>query len=130
MCAVTGANSLHVTVHEGIPDTTSVHVARQVCKAGVARMRKIWLTRHGESEYNKHALLGGDSNISPAGQIYARLLPDVIVDRIPLVRPNGTLYSSPQNPYLIGGRCMRACCPTSSWTASPWCDAETLNSRP
>ena len=49
-------------------------------------MRKIWLTRHGESEYNQHAFLGGDSNISPAGQIYARLLPDVIVDRIPLVR--------------------------------------------
>ncbi len=49
-------------------------------------MRKIWLTRHGESEYNERALLGGDSNISPAGQIYARLLPDVIVNRIPLVR--------------------------------------------
>lgn len=57
-----------------------------MCKAGVARMRKIWLTRHGESEYNERALLGGDSSISPAGQIYARLLPDVIVDRIPLVR--------------------------------------------
>ena len=70
----------------------------QVCKAGVARMRKIWLTRHGESEYNERALLGGDSNISPAGQIYARLLPDVIVDRIPLVRtplpPNRLLLMS------------------------------------
>ena len=49
-------------------------------------MRKIWLTRHGESEYNCEALLGGDSGISPQGAIYARLLPDVIVDRIPLVR--------------------------------------------
>ena len=57
----------------------------QVCKAGVARLRKIWLTRHGESEYNEKALIGGNSNLTPAGQIYARLLPDVIVDRVPLV---------------------------------------------
>ena len=58
----------------------------QVCKAGVARLRKIWLTRHGESEYNEMALIGGNSNLTPAGQIYARLLPDAIVDRVPLVR--------------------------------------------
>ena len=57
----------------------------QVCKAGVARLRKIWLTRHGESEYNEMALIGGNSNLTPAGQIYARLLPDAIVDRVPLV---------------------------------------------
>ncbi len=58
-------------------------------------MRKIWLTRHGESEYNQRALLGGDSSISPSGQIYARLLPDVIVDRIPLVR-------HPHIPFFLG----------------------------
>ena len=58
----------------------------QVCKAGVARLRKIWLTRHGESEYNEKALIGGNSNLTPSGQVYARLLPDVIVDRVPLVR--------------------------------------------
>ena len=57
-----------------------------MCKAGVARLRKIWLTRHGESEYNEMALIGGNSNLTPAGQIYARLLPDAIVDRVPLVR--------------------------------------------
>ena len=58
----------------------------QVCKAGVARVRKIWLTRHGESEYNQHELLGGDSLLSPNGEIYARLLPDALVDRVPMVR--------------------------------------------
>jgi hypothetical protein len=58
----------------------------QVCKAGVARLRKIWLTRHGESEYNLAGKLGGDSRLGPRGEAYARLLPDVIVDRIPLVR--------------------------------------------
>lgn len=57
----------------------------QICKAGVARMRKIWFSRHGESEYNMFAKIGGDSNISPQGQVYAKLLPDLMVDRVPLV---------------------------------------------
>ena len=57
----------------------------QICKAGVARMRKIWFSRHGESEYNMFAKIGGDSNISPQGQNYAKLLPDLLVDRVPLV---------------------------------------------
>lgn len=76
----------------------------QVCKSGVARLRKIWLTRHGESEYNEKALIGGNSNLTPAGQIYARLLPDAIVDRVPLV---GAL-SYPSS-------LRRACC-------NLWCD--------
>ena len=48
-------------------------------------MRKIWFSRHGESEYNMFAKIGGDSNISPHGQVYAKLLPDLMVDRVPLV---------------------------------------------
>ncbi len=60
-------------------------VGVQICKAGVARMRKIWFSRHGESEYNMFAKIGGDSNISPQGQVYAKLLPDLLVDRVPLV---------------------------------------------
>ena len=57
----------------------------QVCKAGLARVRKIWLSRHGESLYNTQGKLGGNSALSPKGEIYARLLPDTIIDRIPLV---------------------------------------------
>lgn len=57
----------------------------QICKAGLTHTRKIWLTRHGESEYNTRDLLGGNSNLSPKGQAYAKQLPDIIVDRIPLV---------------------------------------------
>lgn len=49
-------------------------------------MRKIWFSRHGESEYNMFAKIGGDSNISRQGQIYAKMLPDLLVDRVPLVR--------------------------------------------
>lgn len=58
----------------------------QICKAGLARMRKIWLSRHGESMYNTLARLGGDSTLSPRGEVYAYKLPDVLVDRVPLVR--------------------------------------------
>lgn len=36
--------------------------------------RPIWLTRHGESEFNRRALLGGDPDLSPAGQRYAHSL--------------------------------------------------------
>ena len=90
----------------------------QVCKSGVARLRKIWLTRHGESEYNEAALIGGNSNLTPSGQIYARLLPDVIVDRVPLVRPPATCICSvglgksqchAQALIFLEGRVPRAC---------------------
>ncbi|KAK9918087.1 hypothetical protein WJX75_001099 [Coccomyxa subellipsoidea] len=88
---VTGRGYMDVNRISGYIPGKMVFFLMQVCKAGVARMRKIWLTRHGESEYNERALLGGDSSISPAGQIYARLLPDVIVDRIPLTLEGATM---------------------------------------
>lgn len=43
--------------------------------------RKIWLTRHGQSEYNRRGLLGGDSDISAAGECYAFALPSVLLSR-------------------------------------------------
>jgi len=36
--------------------------------------RPIWLTRHGESEFNRKKLLGGDASLSAAGQRYAESL--------------------------------------------------------
>ena len=69
--------------HPGIEFDTVAPL--QVCKAGLARMRKIWLSRHGESMYNTLARLGGDSTLSPRGEVYAYKLPDVLVDRVPLV---------------------------------------------
>lgn len=52
--------------------------------AGVSR-RRIWLTRHGESEYNVAGRIGGNSRLSARGQAYANALPDVLVERVPLV---------------------------------------------
>ena len=41
----------------------------QVCKSGMASTRKIWLTRHGESEMNRSGRIGGDSNLAGSGEM-------------------------------------------------------------
>jgi broad specificity phosphatase PhoE/predicted kinase len=38
------------------------------------RRQPIWLTRHGESNYNREGLLGGDPGLSPAGSAFAQRL--------------------------------------------------------
>ncbi|KAL6771448.1 hypothetical protein ACKKBG_A26425 [Auxenochlorella protothecoides x Auxenochlorella symbiontica] len=53
----------------------------QVCK-GLGQRRRIWLTRHGESEYNTMGKIGGNSGLSLRGQVYARLLPQILMDRV------------------------------------------------
>lgn len=40
--------------------------------------RSIWLSRHGESEYNLEGKIGGDANISSRGEQYARMLPELV----------------------------------------------------
>ena len=44
--------------------------------------RAIFLTRHGESEYNVSGKIGGDSNLSQRGRKYAAALPKLIKDNI------------------------------------------------
>ncbi|MDP9152099.1 MAG: 6-phosphofructo-2-kinase/fructose-2,6-bisphosphatase [Myxococcota bacterium] len=46
--------------------------------------RTVWLTRHGESEFNVLGRIGGDSPLSEAGRAYARTLADVVRQRIGL----------------------------------------------
>lgn len=67
----------------------------------MARVRKIWLTRHGESAYNLAGKLGGDSPLSPRGEAYAALLPDIIVDRVPLTSGGGTMPVSVWTSTLV-----------------------------
>ena len=76
----------------------------------MTQTRRIWLTRHGESSFNERGLIGGDSEISANGEQvshpstihqfllllpstissdsldpqYARHLPDLLIDRLPL----------------------------------------------
>ncbi|KAH0544809.1 hypothetical protein FGG08_001038 [Glutinoglossum americanum] len=40
--------------------------------------RSIWLSRHGESEFNLLGKIGGDADISSRGEAYARALPDLV----------------------------------------------------
>lgn len=43
--------------------------------------RPIWLTRHGEAEFNVAGRIGGDSSLSPSGAAYARQLGAFIKER-------------------------------------------------
>jgi broad specificity phosphatase PhoE len=44
--------------------------------------RSVWLTRHGESEFNVLGRIGGDSPLSEAGRAYAHTLARVVRERI------------------------------------------------
>lgn len=41
--------------------------------------RSIWLSRHGESEYNLTGQIGGDANLSERGWKYAKKLPELVL---------------------------------------------------
>ncbi|CUM67464.1 uncharacterized protein PRCAT00005160001 [Priceomyces carsonii] len=41
--------------------------------------RSIWLSRHGESEYNLTGQIGGDANLSERGWRYAKKLPELVL---------------------------------------------------
>ena len=45
--------------------------------------RPIWLTRHGESVFNVLGILGGDSDLSPRGEEYARNLAKFVHSQLP-----------------------------------------------
>jgi broad specificity phosphatase PhoE len=42
----------------------------------------IYLTRHGQSEYNRVGKIGGDSPLSPAGEAYAKKLAEYVVEHV------------------------------------------------
>ncbi|TAQ88595.1 hypothetical protein B7494_g3065 [Chlorociboria aeruginascens] len=49
--------------------------------------RSIWLSRHGESEYNLSGKIGGDANLSARGEAYARKLPELVLRSVGDNRP-------------------------------------------
>lgn len=83
---ITGRGYMDVNRISGYIPGKIVFFLMQVCKAGMAtsQSRKIWLTRHGESEWNTIGMLGGNSSLSPKGEQYAQSLPDVLLDRLPV----------------------------------------------
>lgn len=61
--------------------------------------RNIFFSRHGESQYNVEGKIGGDSDLSPRGWMYAKALPQLIKDNIgdaPLTVWHSTLKRTAQ----------------------------------
>lgn len=44
--------------------------------------RAIWLLRHGESIYNVEGKIGGDAALLPRGMMYAKKLPEMVLEQI------------------------------------------------
>ncbi|MCJ1372792.1 Fructose-2,6-bisphosphatase [Loxospora ochrophaea] len=44
--------------------------------------RSIWLSRHGESEFNLSGQIGGDASLSARGELYAKRLPDLVAQSV------------------------------------------------
>jgi 6-phosphofructo-2-kinase / fructose-2,6-biphosphatase 3 len=80
---VTGRGQMILNRISGYIAGKLVFFLMQICKHGLTKPRKIWLSRHGESEYNNLGLIGGDSDISPLGQKYAVKIADELLERIP-----------------------------------------------
>ncbi|CAK9437419.1 uncharacterized protein LODBEIA_P17970 [Lodderomyces beijingensis] len=58
--------------------------------------RSIWLSRHGESEFNLTGQIGGDANLSERGWRYAKKLPDLVLKSLgeELKHTNLTVWTS------------------------------------
>lgn len=68
------------------------------------KRRCIWLSRHGESEYNLTGKLGGDANLSPRGEMYARKLPELVKEAVgdrPLTVWTSTLRRTQQTARFL-----------------------------
>ncbi|MCJ1309042.1 Fructose-2,6-bisphosphatase [Agyrium rufum] len=56
--------------------------------------RSIWLSRHGESEYNLEGKIGGDASISQRGQAYAKALPTLVSRSLVTPEQKLTIWTS------------------------------------
>ena len=70
--------------------------------------RSIWISRHGESMYNLSGRIGGDADLSPRGEAYARALPELVrrsagKDR-PLTVWTSTLKRTQQTSRFLDNR--------------------------
>lgn len=82
---VTGRGHMDVNRISGYIPGKMVFFLMQICKA-LGRPRRIWLTRHGQSEFNVAGKIGGNSQLSTRGGTYAALLPEVLNSRVPTIK--------------------------------------------
>lgn len=59
-------------------------LALQVCRSGMSSNRRIWLTRHGESEFNRNGLVGGNAPLTDKGCQYAEALARTLCAKVPV----------------------------------------------
>ncbi|KDD72310.1 6-phosphofructo-2-kinase, partial [Helicosporidium sp. ATCC 50920] len=79
---VTGRGHMDVNRISGYLPGKMVMYLMQICRA-LGQRRRIWLTRHGESEFNMLGKIGGNAGLSSRGAVYAALLPQILLDRVP-----------------------------------------------
>lgn len=66
--------------------------------------RRLWLSRHGESAYNVKGFLGGDSDLSERGMMYAKKLPELVAEAVgdqPLTVWTSTLKRTQQTAQYL-----------------------------
>lgn len=109
------------------------HAANIVQRCAHASPLRCCCLHAGQSEYNQKELLGGDSNITEAGQRYALKLPEIINDRLPPVRAgqlligHGHVYVFRQKSVRVG---MWQARPASSFPPSLVMQSAHVPSRP
>jgi broad specificity phosphatase PhoE len=72
--------------------------------------KTLWFSRHGQSEFNIHDRVGGDSGLSPQGQIYAQSLARFFSDKDRPQVWTSTLRRTLETSAPLGG-------PDRSWKA-------------
>lgn len=71
---VTGKGHIDVNRISGYIPGKIVFFLMQICRSGLTSNRRIWLTRHGESEFNRKGLIGGDAGLTEKGDKYSHAL--------------------------------------------------------
>jgi broad specificity phosphatase PhoE/predicted kinase len=80
--------------------------------------RPIWITRHGESEFNVQGRIGGDASLSPAGIQYAEQLAHFVKNKL---QPTPVVWTSTLRRTTETGE--RLGLPTTAWRALDEIDA-------
>ncbi|KAJ2899780.1 hypothetical protein MKZ38_002793 [Zalerion maritima] len=80
------------------------------------RPRSVWLSRHGESTYNLDGRIGGDSLLSPRGEMYAKKLPELVAKSVGDGRPL-TVWTSTLRRTIATARHLPATYNQLQWKA-------------
>jgi len=90
--------------------------------------RKIWLSRHGQSEYNVQGRIGGNSGLSHLGQLYADHLTEFFKERYPEPNDEGfAVWTSTMRRTAMTTRKMLNVWDVIKWRALDEIDAGVMD---